>query len=41
MSVAGLRRTHEGDHQNAERSDHPHPYHWLLAVLSALEIALH
>jgi hypothetical protein len=41
MSVAGLRRTHEGDHQNAKRSDHPHPNHWLLTVLSALEIALH
>jgi hypothetical protein len=41
MGVAGLRRTHEGDHQNAERSDHPHPYHWLLGVPAALEIALH
>lgn len=41
MGVAGLRRTHEGDHQNAERGDHLHPYRWLLTVLSALEIALH
>lgn len=41
MSVAGLRRTHEGDHQDAKRSDHPHPNHWLLGVLSALKITLH
>lgn len=41
MSVTGLRRTHKGDHQNAERGDHPQPYHWLLTLFSALEIALH
>jgi hypothetical protein len=36
MSVAGLRRTHKGDHQNAKRRNHPHPNHWLLGVFAAL-----
>ena len=33
MGVAGLRRTHKGDHHNAERRDQPHPHHRLPAVL--------
>jgi len=41
MGVAGLRRTHKDDHQNAYRRDQPQPCCRLSSVVSALEMALH
>jgi hypothetical protein len=41
MGMAGLRRTHKRDHQDAQRRNQPQPCCWLFSVVAALEMALH